>query len=145
MLDGRQLGAGMPKYKEEAYAARTKAGFDRYSSEIVNSSVKMDFDEYKEIEPFLRNIAYIVEHCNKTGKPCWDHVSIGSDFDGLIDPMKICPAASYIPGFRKKTENYLNIYLKMYNKVGILNGLSVKQAVDKVFFSNGQAFVLSNY
>ncbi|MEJ8756787.1 hypothetical protein WG947_07275 [Pontibacter sp. H259] len=151
MLDGRQLGAGMKNYNNE-HLTMIRSEFPILSKSPVNQSVNLNVDEYIEVEPFLRNLVYIVEKCDKTKTPCWNHVALGSDFDGLIDPMKICPTASYIPDFRKKIENYLSIYLRMNNKEQILNNMKgdnfnqkIQNSIEKVFFSNGKEFVLNSY
>ncbi|RNI30684.1 amidohydrolase family protein [Rufibacter latericius] len=83
----------------------------------------------------------------------WQHICIGSDFDGLIDPVKICRDASKMPDLEKVLLKWLPIAEKAYrNENGgpsLLPSTSrseidddkVKQVVRQIMFENGKAFV----
>jgi hypothetical protein len=41
------------------------------------------------------------------------NICIGSDFDGLIDPLNICPTASHYPEFKEKLKVLIPLFLVM--------------------------------
>lgn len=46
-------------------------------------------------------------------KSAWMNICIGSDFDGLIDPLNICPTASHYPEFKEKLKVLIPLFLEM--------------------------------
>jgi microsomal dipeptidase-like Zn-dependent dipeptidase len=47
----------------------------------------------------------------------WDFVAIGSDFDGLIDSLKVCRKISDMAGFEEKLVDYFPKAEKAYRSV----------------------------
>jgi hypothetical protein len=83
----------------------------------------------------------------------WRHICIGSDFDGLIDPVKICRDASKMPDLEKVLVKWLPIAEKAYRKenggpnllpLNTLGGTDedkLRGLVRQVMFENGKTFV----
>jgi hypothetical protein len=140
MLDPRQLGSGMPRYSN-GYKKFIKDEFENYIRGIGKGN--MIFKEYWELEPLLRNMFYIAEHCGK--KICWDHIAIGSDFDGVIDPHKIAPTALSYPKLKVKLVDYLKAFVVIHGKQSSLAGLPPEIIVEKFFFENGKRFTLDYF
>lgn len=45
----------------------------------------------------------------------WQFICIGSDHDGVVDPVDICPTASEYPAFKSKLKEYIPIFLRLRN------------------------------
>ncbi|HZV70801.1 MAG TPA: hypothetical protein VFG10_14700 [Saprospiraceae bacterium] len=71
------------------------------------------YKDYKSAEPFLYNVFHVIDHSNKDRVRAWNHVCIGSDLDGLVDPIDICPTASQYPKFKNRLKQFIPIFLKM--------------------------------
>ncbi|MBX2815012.1 MAG: hypothetical protein KTR24_03405 [Saprospiraceae bacterium] len=81
-------------------------------------------EDYISALPFLENLFHLVdvihgslgskyqsEDPNVDGQ-IWTHVCIGSDLDGFIDPLDICPTASHYPIFKQKLKYLIPLFLK---------------------------------
>jgi microsomal dipeptidase-like Zn-dependent dipeptidase len=83
----------------------------------------------------------------------WRHICIGSDFDGLIDPVKICRDASKMPDLEKVLLKWLPIAEKAYRQEnggpnllpattkGAPDLDRVREVVRQIMFENGKAFL----
>jgi len=147
MLDGRQLGARMTNYNRNSYWSKIEKAFKTEANGLVINESQLSFDEYKEMEPLFRNMVYIVKHCNREGNICWKHISLGTDFDGLIDPLDVCPTASSMPTFKKKAALGLMLYCRIHNaECGeVLAGQSAAERIEQMFYSNGQRFITTYF
>jgi hypothetical protein len=107
------------------------------------------FRDYKSAEPFLYNVFHVIDHSDLDPVKAWHHVCIGSDLDGLIDPIDICPTASQYPKFRERLKQFIPIFLKMrqimnpnpntpfseYNHY-FDNTFTIDDALDELFFQS---------
>jgi hypothetical protein len=71
----------------------------------------------------------------------WDHVCIGSDFDGLISPIHCCMNAEEFNNFCDSVRYALPDYSA---QLKIQLGMPAENIVSKIFFDNGYAFI-KNY
>lgn len=83
----------------------------------------------------------------------WDHICIGSDFDGLIDPVKICRDASQMPALEQNIFRWLPVAETAYRKVNegplvlprvnkdTIDLAALRQCVQKIMFGNGKRLV----
>jgi microsomal dipeptidase-like Zn-dependent dipeptidase len=93
------------------------------------------------------------------GTSPWDHFCIGSDFDGLINPinrindvtcfeqLKI-QLLKYLPHADKSSTTYTSIRALRYREDGTVDKKFLEEAVDKIMFGNGHRFIsrfLSNW
>jgi hypothetical protein len=69
-------------------------------------------EDYLSLEPFMQNLFYIIDK-SKKGNDAWNHLCIGSDLDGLVDPLDIIPTASQYPYFRNRLKQLTPIYLEI--------------------------------
>jgi Membrane dipeptidase (Peptidase family M19) len=98
-------------------------------------------DSLLKTEPFIRNLFYIVEMSGCKGTEAWDHIAIGSDFDGIMNPIDICPKASDIPNFYRFLCDHLTDFAAYLGKGCFLYDQTPEQAMDKLFFKNGESFI----
>jgi hypothetical protein len=93
----------------------------RYNREVMGimdgpelkRSKKVLLQDYLSLEPFMQNLFHIIDKSEKKGEAAWRHVCIGSDLDGIIDPIDICPTASQYPHMRKRLEQFIPFFLKL--------------------------------
>lgn len=156
-LDQRILGGYMLNYKNSSYYPALEAKIrqlnnGRHVYQDGKSHI-IDASRYRSSEPFLRNILHVVLHSGREDRTAWDCVAIGSDFDGLIDPIDVCPTASQIPVFYQECIIYLEAFWECHKNdpqyagkdILFKNSLSYEQAIKKVFFQNARDFVVNNF
>ena len=83
----------------------------------------------------------------------WEHICIGSDFDGLIDPVKICRDISKMPDLETDVLRWLPVAEKAYLEQnggpqlipkganGEVNMEGLKKLVRRILFENGKNFI----
>jgi microsomal dipeptidase-like Zn-dependent dipeptidase len=100
------------------------------------------------IEPLLNEILHIAGHImNKTGNPdvIWDNISIGSDFDGMITPIKYFNKASKFPALDKTISRELK---KRKASEPLLAGKTdddILEITDKIMWKNILKFLKKHY
>ena len=90
----------------------------------------------------------------------WQNICLGSDLDGLIDPLNICPTASDYPTFKRKLRLFIPLFLTMrktfeerdnvygeYRTIQDYFGESftLDDALNMVFFQNLVMFTMENF
>jgi hypothetical protein len=189
LMDPRQLGAYMPRYKQHIHDYGNR--FEKIVKEInwkpgfleLLGIVKEDLNriEYMKCEPLLRNIFYIVRlvknqqdaEAHQGNNPYmqinhpsfikdtalarqdgWNMISIGSDYDGLIDPIDIAPTAAYIPLLQKRLIVYAYVFALMHadefhepgSSTPLINSPEdSKEKMRKIFYLNGRNFVVKYF
>lgn len=144
-LEERVLGNGRPNYfKHNHYGVM----YDFFNTEF-HGRWNYSYDELKAVEPFMRNLLYIVRYSDcKDKKEAWKHVAIGSDFDGMIDPIDVCPTVNDIPHLYRLLEYFLPTYAK-FNKDDDLLGPDyvggLTEALNDLFYKNGEEFIKKYY
>ena len=102
-------------YTKRQMLDKTFAGFsnkekDRRITQII-------IDDYWSAEPFIQNIFYMVdlvmEKSGVSAEEAFSLICIGSDLDGIMDPLDICPVASMYPHFRNRLEHFIPMFLKL--------------------------------
>ena len=119
------------------------------------SILKVTSEDYISAEPFIQNLFYIIDHTFKEGSDAWKHVCIGSDLDGIIDPIDICPTASHFPHFKERLKQFIPIYFE-FRKMNV-DKKSVKlmenyfnetftlsEALDLLFYDSLKEFTIKH-
>ena len=140
-LDDRLLGGGRPNYKSgKKNIKEFMKGLHRYSDKEIKTFLQM--------QPLFRNIFYLVQHSGRSDSSAWEHLVMGTDFDGFIKPVKYCKTASEIPKLWALLNKFLPLYEQyVYNDPThkFLYGLSTKQIADNLIFKNGERFALKYF
>jgi hypothetical protein len=142
-FDERALGMDRPNYHSIA-----DLDDQRFAAYRTFFSGDMDLETYDKLliaEPFVRNMFYIVSHAapkRQVTLAQWRIVSIGSDFDGIMNPIDICPTTSDIPAFFRFLNHYLPYYDKLINgRRSVLAGEDPEKLMRMVFYENGESFI----
>jgi microsomal dipeptidase-like Zn-dependent dipeptidase len=146
-MDSRILGFEMPNYTHFYKKFLRNKFVDIYGKEKFSlpDGTEISFDDYYHSEPLIRNILHIIEECGRKDVSAWDHVAIGSDYDGFIQPLKPSSTAESIPVFHKKMVRFLETFVEIHNQQPLLYGLSTEEAMNKFFFTNGRDFIFKYF
>ena len=110
------------------------------SSRIYWPSKKRRYKNKSDL--IWRQIRHVAELLDKNSLFAWGIVAIGSDFDGIVNPIKGLWTAENIedikPYLIEKAEDYLN---KHKTKLQAQNQISANEIIDRVLFINANAFL----
>jgi hypothetical protein len=105
----------------------------------------------RELYLFCLNVLHIVAIINRLppterhGRDGWDFVCLGSDYDGLIDSIIAARTAESLAHFKAELVQYLpkaeQAYRNEFEGTPALLADNVEQVLDKLFYTNGEAFV----
>ena len=122
-------------------------------------------DEYLSADPFMRNLFQIVDIAEETKggdrKNAWKNICLGSDLDGLIDPIDICPTASQYTDFKAKLHVMIPLFLHIRKEFEIRDqvrdteylelsdyfdtSFKIDTALNMVFYTNLKDFTVRNF
>ncbi|WP_460217827.1 membrane dipeptidase [Psychroserpens sp. MEBiC05023] len=93
-----------------------------------------------------RQIRHIAELLDTNGLFCWETVAIGSDFDGIVNPIKGLWTAENVedikPYLIEKAKEYLE---KHTSKLQTQNQISANEIIDRLLFINANEFLKKNF
>lgn len=93
-----------------------------------------------------RQIRHVGELLDRNGLFCWETMAIGSDFDGIVNPIKGLWTAENLedikPYLIEKAEGYLNVFKSQLQPQ---NQISANEIIDRVLFINANEFLQRNF
>jgi microsomal dipeptidase-like Zn-dependent dipeptidase len=93
-----------------------------------------------------RQVEHVAEVLDKEGLFCWGIQSIGSDFDGIVNPIKGFWTAENIKDLGEELVNRANEYLsENKQKLNDFNKISAEAIVVRVLRENAMEFIKNNY
>lgn len=70
-------------------------------------------------------------------------ICIGSDFDGIINSVWCCPAASGLNDFKREfLKTFMSFAHSNRDVVALPSNFDVEKFADQLFFKNGKNFIL---
>lgn len=98
-------------------------------------------------ELLWNQIQYIAELLNKNRLPAWDIMAIGSDFDGIINPINGFLTAEDLNALMEYTERYAYNYMNDRGKkiLSRRNQIKAAEIVQRIFSTNATAFLKKWY
>ena len=91
----------------------------------------------------LEHAALLINGANRF---CWGTLAIGSDFDGIINPMKGLWTAENMKDIRKHLIFHANKFLEVYgHTLTTENKISAETIIDRLLYRNVEIFLESNY
>ncbi len=139
-MEERVLGTNRPNYKTDSFTRRLTQFLD--NEKITGSK---DRETFISMLPFFKNLFYIVQHSGRSDASAWDHVALGSDFDGIAKPVAFCKTAAEYPAMHALIVRFLPYYVRFDKQGAWLFGLNEQQIANKVMFENGERFVLKYF
>ncbi len=110
---------------------------------LLQDLFEIQRDVEKHFKYFIQTVLYILKIGYDNGVPTpWKHVSMGSDFDGLINAVNFCKTAKKYPTLKNKMTTYC---LENEHKSSVLkkvkaDGIDMFDLVDHVTFFNSVRF-----
>jgi microsomal dipeptidase-like Zn-dependent dipeptidase len=93
-----------------------------------------------------RQIEHIAEVLDKEGLFCWGLQAIGSDFDGIVNPIKGLWTAENIRDLARELKIYAEAYLKKNrDTLNDFNRITAETLVARVLHVNTLEFIERNY
>ncbi|WP_299338749.1 membrane dipeptidase [uncultured Psychroserpens sp.] len=93
-----------------------------------------------------RQIRHIAELLDKNGLFCWETISIGSDFDGIVNPIKGLWTAENLEDIKPYLIEKAEVYLKNHKaKFQLQNQISANEIIDRVLFINANEFLKQHF
>jgi microsomal dipeptidase-like Zn-dependent dipeptidase len=85
---------------------------------------------------------YIAELLDKQNRPAWDNMAIGSDYDGIVDPLNGFWTLEQYPDLKAYIERHAFNYLNnsSHRLVNSFNKITASEIVQKVFQTNCWTF-----
>ncbi len=138
-LEERVLGTNRPNYHNKSFLNKIALLMQQ------ENRSEQERKEFFSMLPFFKNMFFIVKHCGKNGPAAWDHLSLGSDFDGIAKPVSFCKSAKEIPQLYALIVKYLDSYIKLENCESLKYNLSSQVIARKIVFENGERFILKYF
>lgn len=120
----------------------------------VNANNVIDWDEIKhgemlglsdyQLQHFIMHVFHLIEVAKRNQydvRQALKQVCIGSDYEGIINPMLVCGTIVDFCEFQQMFEKQFE-YLARDAKISLPEGLDIQQLSQDIFFENGKNFVL---
>ena len=93
-----------------------------------------------------RQVQHIAEVLDKEGLYCWGIQSIGSDFDGIVNPINGLWTAENMKDLAEEMLNHAEDYLsKNLIRLNDFNRINAETIIEKVMHDNAMEFIKKNY
>lgn len=93
-----------------------------------------------------RQIRHAAELLDRNGLFCWETVAIGSDFDGIVNPIKGLWTAENIrdikPFLIEQADQYLQVHKSEFQPQ---NQITAHEIIDRILFINANEFLKRNF
>jgi hypothetical protein len=149
-LEQRVLGGSMIAYRKKEYGGVhcNQEIMKELRRRIAAGTIRprVDNDQYMArfiaVAPFVRNLVHLVMAASPDVK-VWEHLAIGSDFDGIIDPIDYFHTSDRLPELEQFLYDNLEIYCQLYgwDIDALLCGNDKQQALRQLFSTNGIRFI----
>lgn len=129
---------------------------EEFLEEKVKSKAPAPSREERQPLSFCFNILHIISTgLQVQGVDPWERVCIGSDFDGMINPLINCRNAGRFPGLEKSLIKWLPVAERSYRSInngpellkktdrGEVDTDDLKQKIRNIMYLNGKQFVES--
>lgn len=112
----------------------------------VKHSVFMNKIRHYRAELLWNQIRHIGELLDRHDLPAWDCMAIGSDFEGIINPLNGYLTAETMVHLEEFTERHAHNYLqKAGKKLKPYNQIKADELVHRIFHANGLSFLSKYY
>jgi microsomal dipeptidase-like Zn-dependent dipeptidase len=92
----------------------------------------------RQIEHFINTVLHLVMI---GGEEAWGCICIGSDFDGLITPIKKIKSVADLPKLRSSVSKYIKDNSSLWKAFNVSSIDDIDKKVQMLFFENGKRFV----
>lgn len=111
--------------------------------------IKRSFKKHKKLhyrsEILWRQMKHIAELLDGQGLPAWDNMSIGSDFDGMVDPINGFWTAREMDLLASYLERHVYSYLKDGCTLRVENKIAASDVISKLMSTNAMEFFKKHF
>ncbi|HTJ49653.1 MAG TPA: membrane dipeptidase, partial [Cyclobacteriaceae bacterium] len=110
----------------------------------VKHSVSMGKIRHYRAELLWNQVQHIAELLDRNNLPAWDCIALGTDFEGIINPLNGYLTAETIVQLEQYLERYAYNYMNGPGKnlqYGNNNAIKADEIMNKIFNSNGMNFI----
>jgi microsomal dipeptidase-like Zn-dependent dipeptidase len=106
-------------------------------------SISMNKIRHYRAELLWNQLQHFAEVLDKQDLFAWDCIAIGSDFDGIINPLNGYLTAETLIHLQEYTERHAHNYITGRGKLVLksYNQISAAEIVSRVFYTNGRDFM----
>lgn len=111
---------------------------------IKTVKVSLDREKVREYRSALvwQQIQYMGDMLDDHGLPAWDHLAIGSDYDGLVDPLNTFWTLEDYPTLHRHLLKHAQIYFAARKKFNHpANATTAEELLHRLFFENARRFL----
>lgn len=120
----------------------------RISSKRYKRSLRLELAsanqrKHSNSKMLWNNIQHIVQLLDKQNLFAWDCIAIGSDFDGVIDPINMFWTEEDMDDLTQFIERHAYDFLNEYGSKfqNPANNITAAEAIDRVFYANAYEFM----
>ncbi len=108
----------------------------------VKHSFSMNKIRHYRAELVWNQIQYIAELLDRNDLPAWDYTVLGTDFEGIVNPLNGYLTAETITNLEQYVERYAFNYMNASGaQMRDYNRLTASEIVNRIFCSNGVDFL----
>ena len=109
----------------------------------VKHSVFINKIRHYRSELVWNQVQHIVELLDRNNLFAWDCIVIGSDFDGILNPLNGFLTEETMPHLQEYLERHVNNYMNEKGKTSLksFNQISPSEIVNRIFITNGWEFL----
>lgn len=121
-------------------------GFCITTQEVLQGGIVNPQLAFYHLCHFMQHVLHFIKIAQQTNDvdKALTQICIGSDFDGIINPVWCCPA---VTGFDELKKQFINNFIPFArenkNRVTLPANFDVHKFAEQLFFENGKNFVLS--
>jgi microsomal dipeptidase-like Zn-dependent dipeptidase len=115
------------------------------SQEVLQGGVVNPALGYYHLCHFMQHVLHFIKIASQTPdiNKALTQICIGSDFDGIINPVWCCPSVSDFGAFKNEfIKNFMSFAHSNRDLVQLPAGFDVNKFADQLFFENGKNFIM---
>ncbi|MGI9543897.1 MAG: hypothetical protein ACR2MX_11595, partial [Cyclobacteriaceae bacterium] len=111
------------------------------------------YKDYNSLKPFLNNFFYMLDKTTEKNdkRDGWKYFCVGSDMDGLIDPIDIAPTVAQYPYIQDRLVQFIPTFLMETNRdpkdyyTPDIKEEDLREKVSGLFYGNLAKFVIKYF
>ncbi len=134
---------GLQLDKRRLMTDNERKGFLKKVVMAFKTNSKLRNESYKYV---WRNIEYLALYLNSKNRFAWGTLSIGSDFDGIINPLNGFWTAYELPYLRTRLLNRARKFISSNKAKDLIeiNRIAAEEIIDRFFYKNANSFLKEN-
>ena len=137
----REAGWFIPEQGGPVIGAALEDGRCITWDEIEEGGITTPNAAFQHLCHFMAHLLHLISVAGDDAAAALKQVCIGSDFDGIINPVWCCETTDELYHFRQALKDHFPLYAKQCS-VTLPAGFSIHEFCEDLFFRNGHRFVM---